>query len=148
VEVFVDPEFRVLIRPLEAEEREQLEQKLLRDGCRDPLVVWRNGKDTLLDGHHRLEICRRNGIKCAIKPIEILPADLRRPSWLNRIQTRACRRDARGRRSFTRRKTSLRFSANAVILTLSRGLPRRICGLNFLSACESRRLGGEEVLVA
>jgi hypothetical protein len=34
-------------------------------------VVWRNGKDTLLDGHHRLEICRRNGIKFAIKPIEM-----------------------------------------------------------------------------
>jgi hypothetical protein len=71
VEVFVDPEFRVLIRPLAAEEREQLEQNLLRDGCRDPLVVWRNGKDTLLDGHHRLEICRRKGIKFAIKPIEM-----------------------------------------------------------------------------
>jgi hypothetical protein len=59
-----------------------------------------------------------------------------------------CQRPDGGRQSFTRLKTSLRFSANAVILTLSRGLPRRICGLNFLSACESRRLGGEEVLVA
>jgi hypothetical protein len=32
-----------------------------------------------------------------------------------------CQRPDGGRQSFTRRKTSLRFSANAVILTLSRG---------------------------
>ena len=60
MEVFVDSEFRALIPPLAAEERKGLERDLLRDGCRDALAVWRNGKDTLLEGHNRLEICRRS----------------------------------------------------------------------------------------
>jgi hypothetical protein len=42
VDVFVDPKFRKLVPQLTADEREQLEQNLVRDGCRDPLVVWRN----------------------------------------------------------------------------------------------------------
>lgn len=54
IPIAIDPEFRALIPALSAEERTQLEMNLLRDGCRDPLVVW-NG--LLLDGHHRFEIC-------------------------------------------------------------------------------------------
>jgi hypothetical protein len=36
----VDEEFRGLIPPLAAEERDQLEANIKQDGCRDPLVVW------------------------------------------------------------------------------------------------------------
>jgi hypothetical protein len=60
-ELAIDPEFRRLIPPLGAEERQGLEESLMREGCRDPLVVWRNGDRTLLDGHNRLEICRAHG---------------------------------------------------------------------------------------
>jgi N6-adenosine-specific RNA methylase IME4 len=70
-ELFVDPEFSRLIPPMSAEERQQLEQSLRNDGCRDPLIIWRNGNDTLLDGHNRLEICRRYGITFQIQPVEI-----------------------------------------------------------------------------
>jgi N6-adenosine-specific RNA methylase IME4 len=70
-ELFVDPEFRRLIPPMSAEERQQLELNLRNDGCHDPLIVWRNGKDTLLDGHNRLEICRRYGIAFQVQTVEI-----------------------------------------------------------------------------
>lgn len=38
--IVVDNEFKALIPPLQAEERNQLEANLMADGCRDPLVVW------------------------------------------------------------------------------------------------------------
>jgi 16S rRNA G966 N2-methylase RsmD len=37
----IDKEFQTLIPPLASEERQQLEQNIKKDGCRDPLVVWR-----------------------------------------------------------------------------------------------------------
>jgi ParB family chromosome partitioning protein len=36
----IDPEFKALIPPLAPEELAQLQANILRDGCRDPLVVW------------------------------------------------------------------------------------------------------------
>ena len=50
----VDPEFKELIRPLSLEERARLEESILKDGCRDAIIVW-NG--IILDGHNRYEIC-------------------------------------------------------------------------------------------
>jgi 16S rRNA G966 N2-methylase RsmD len=38
--VTIDPEFKSLIPPLAPDELAQLEANILRDGCRDPLVVW------------------------------------------------------------------------------------------------------------
>jgi hypothetical protein len=55
----IDPEFKALIPPLAPDELSQLEANILRDGCRDPLVVW---GDILIDGHNRHEICTRNGL--------------------------------------------------------------------------------------
>ena len=66
----IDPEFRRLIAPLSEAERAQLEANLRREGCRDPLVVWRG---VLLDGHNRFEICTREGI--AYKTLTIILAD-------------------------------------------------------------------------
>ena len=43
-----DEEFKHLIRPLLRKEYLQLEQNLLADGCRDPIVVWH---DVIVDGH-------------------------------------------------------------------------------------------------
>jgi 16S rRNA G966 N2-methylase RsmD len=59
MEIKIDKEFADLIPPLCKEERHQLEQNIIAEGCRDPLVVW-NG--TLIDGHNRYEICTRNDI--------------------------------------------------------------------------------------
>jgi hypothetical protein len=50
---------RHYLRPLTTAERTLLEQSLLADGCRDPLVVWVDGKErVLVDGHHRHDLCR------------------------------------------------------------------------------------------
>ena len=43
----IDEEFRHLIRPLRHREFLQLEQNIINDGCRDPIVVWH---DTIVDG--------------------------------------------------------------------------------------------------
>lgn len=55
----ISERFKNLIPPLASDELAQLEENIIADGCRDPLVTW-NG--TLIDGHNRFEICTRNGI--------------------------------------------------------------------------------------
>jgi site-specific DNA-methyltransferase (adenine-specific) len=51
--------FKHIIPPLTVDERAQLEQNILRDGIREPLVVW---GDILIDGHNRLEIAQKYGL--------------------------------------------------------------------------------------
>jgi len=67
-DVKIDPEFRALVFSLAEAEATMLEESLLAEGCRDALVTW---KGLLLDGHHRLEICRRHGIKFETKEVEL-----------------------------------------------------------------------------
>lgn len=69
----IDPEFKNLIPPLSTDERRQLETNLVKEGCRDPLVVWA-GHDILLDGHNRWEICSQHGIDFQTVEIEL-------PDW-------------------------------------------------------------------
>ena len=59
----INQQFKNLIRPLHKKEYLQLEENLLADGCRDPLIVW-NG--LLVDGHNRYEISTRHKIPFAI----------------------------------------------------------------------------------
>jgi ParB-like chromosome segregation protein Spo0J len=59
----VDTEFRDLIPPLTNEERELLEDSILKEGCETPLAVW-NG--VIVDGHNRYEICQKNGVPFAV----------------------------------------------------------------------------------
>ena len=63
----IDGEFRHLIRPLRHREFLQLEQNIINDGCRDPIVVWH---DTIVDGHNRYEICMRHSIPFDTKDME------------------------------------------------------------------------------
>ena len=65
-ELKVDPRFRSLIRPLYPKEYRQLEENLIRDGCRDPIITW-NGY--IVDGHNRYEICTRHRIPFSVLPI-------------------------------------------------------------------------------
>ncbi len=58
----INPEFAALIPPLAESEFAQLEANVRAEGCLDPLVVWA-GEGVLLDGHHRLSICKRHGIE-------------------------------------------------------------------------------------
>lgn len=55
----VDKEFESLLPPLPEEDYKGLEESIKREGCRDPLVVWR---DILVDGHNRYKICTENNI--------------------------------------------------------------------------------------
>lgn len=59
----IDKEFESLIPPLTDEEFKQLEENIVRDGIRDPLVVWHvpNGDDILIDGHNRWKIAAKHG---------------------------------------------------------------------------------------
>jgi DNA methylase len=78
----VDPEFQSLIAPLTQEERRQLEANLAAEGCRDALVVW-NG--VVLDGHNRLEICTRLGIRYKASVID-LPSREAAKLWIEENQ--------------------------------------------------------------
>jgi len=52
----IDSEFRDLLPPLMDEERERLMTDINKNGCRDPLVVWKEW-NILIDGHNRYDIC-------------------------------------------------------------------------------------------
>lgn len=82
--IIIDPQLRELIPPLRDEERQALEENIRRDGCRDPLVVWR-GHDILLDGHHRYEICQRHGIDFAVTEVD-LPDREAAADWIDANQ--------------------------------------------------------------
>lgn len=59
----IDKEFESLIPPLSTDEFKQLEENCMKDGIRDPLVVWRvpSGDDILIDGHNRWKIAAKHG---------------------------------------------------------------------------------------
>ena len=62
----IDEEFKNLLPPLNPEDFENLEKSILRDGCRDPLVIWKEGK-ILIDGYHRYEICTKHDLPFKIE---------------------------------------------------------------------------------
>lgn len=57
--ITIDKEFKSLIPALTDDEYKGLEESILKEGCRDSLVLW---GDTLVDGHNRYEICTKHGI--------------------------------------------------------------------------------------
>lgn len=61
--IMVDAEFKSLIPPLSPEEYAQLEENCVREGIRDPLVVWAtdHGTQILVDGHNRWKIAAEHG---------------------------------------------------------------------------------------
>ncbi len=74
--LIVLPELKDFIPPLNTDEFSSLEESIIANGCRTPLLIWdttqgiinptsENPNDAafvLFDGHHRYEICKRNGI--------------------------------------------------------------------------------------
>jgi len=66
-EVKIDPEFENLMRPLSKTEFSKLEALILKEGCRDPIVLW---GDTIVDGHNRYRICKIHNIKPPFTNIE------------------------------------------------------------------------------
>ena len=55
--IIIDEEFKNLIPPLTADEYAQLEENCVKEGIRDPLVVWKqdDGNSILIDGHNRFK---------------------------------------------------------------------------------------------
>jgi len=84
MDIKIDPEFRALIPPLADHERDQLEANLLNDGCREPLVVWLE-ENILLDGHNRMEMCRRCNIDFQVRSLT-LPDRNAAKVWIIRNQ--------------------------------------------------------------
>ncbi len=66
--LIIKEELKQFIPPLTKEEFAQLEDNLLVEGCRDPLVVWKKGEEYILvDGHNRHRICTKHGIDFRIE---------------------------------------------------------------------------------
>jgi hypothetical protein len=57
--IVVDEGLKAYIDPLTPDEHDALERSLLKEGCRDALVLW---GDLLVDGHNRYGICSKHNI--------------------------------------------------------------------------------------
>lgn len=61
--IVIKEELKNLIPPLSTEELTQLEENILREGVRDPLILWQSGEEIILiDGHNRHGICTRHSL--------------------------------------------------------------------------------------
>jgi ParB-like chromosome segregation protein Spo0J len=59
----IDETIQRALLPLRDDELQLLEQSVLAEGIRDPLVVWnRDGEYVLLDGHHRYQLAQKHGL--------------------------------------------------------------------------------------
>jgi DNA-binding XRE family transcriptional regulator len=77
-----DTDFKRLIPPLSKEEYDLLKKNILKDGCRDAIVVWtetltngERGRTMILDGHNRYEICEKNKIESSIMELKLKSMD-------------------------------------------------------------------------
>ena len=61
----IEKQFEELLPQLTDEAFRQLEANILRDGIRDPLVVWKtpSGNEVLVDGHNRLKIAEKHHLE-------------------------------------------------------------------------------------
>lgn len=57
--ITINQELKDYIDPLTSNELIALEQSILREGCRDALVLW---GDLLVDGHNRYAICQKHDL--------------------------------------------------------------------------------------
>jgi hypothetical protein len=74
--IVVRDDLRELIPQLASEELQQLEQNILKEGVRDPLIIWPVGETfVLVDGHNRFSICKRNNLEFPIRKIDFKDED-------------------------------------------------------------------------
>jgi hypothetical protein len=67
-DITIDPDIASLLAPHTPQELALLERSLLDEGCREPLAVWQG---ILLDGHARLDICRKHGVPFRTAEIDL-----------------------------------------------------------------------------
>jgi len=110
MKIRIDPDIKALIPPPSAQELDGLERDLVRDGCRDPLVLWRQevGDAVLLDGHNRYQICAKHGLPFSTVVLD-LPSRAHAMIWvcenqLHRRNLNETQRAMMGDRIATRRQ--------------------------------------------
>lgn len=70
------PELEEFIAPLKEDEFRQLEDNILKEGLRDPLIVWKKEKSMILiDGHNRYRICKKHRIPYQTKQVSFSDMD-------------------------------------------------------------------------
>lgn len=66
--IIIKKELKDFIPPLTPEELDQLEINVLEEGCRDALILWKDGEEYILvDGHNRYHICTKNKLDFKIE---------------------------------------------------------------------------------
>jgi hypothetical protein len=70
----IDPEIQSLIPPLKPDELAKLRDSIQKEGCRDPLVIWKENS-VLLDGHNRYAICQDLGKRFSVREMEFPDID-------------------------------------------------------------------------
>ena len=79
----VNPKFENLFAPLSTEEYAGLEQDIIAtNGPREPIVVW---NDTIVDGHHRYEICQKHDLPFATRE-ETFSSEAEAIAWMIKEQ--------------------------------------------------------------
>jgi len=78
-EISTTEQFEYLLPKLTADERKALEESLLKEGCRDPIVTWRG---TIIDGHNRYSICKKNNIPFNVKEMDGFPDEDAVKMWM------------------------------------------------------------------
>lgn len=69
--ITIDDELLKFIPPLLDEEFKLLEDNILKDGCRDSLIVWEqpDGSHVLIDGHNRYQICQKHSLPFKVQVV-------------------------------------------------------------------------------
>lgn len=69
--ITIQEEIKDFIVPPTGEELVLLENSILTEGCREPLIVWeKNNSLILVDGHNRYKICKKHSIPFKILKIQ------------------------------------------------------------------------------
>ena len=68
-DIRLDAEFEALLCPQVDIEQTAFETSILREGCRDALIVWR-GPRILVDGYHRYKFCAAHDIPFAVTEMD------------------------------------------------------------------------------
>ena len=65
-ELNIIDDLKNFIRPLGKKQRRMLARNIIENGCRDPLVVWKEN-NSIVDGHNRYDICKELGVPFDVK---------------------------------------------------------------------------------
>ena len=69
-ELIADPQLKSLIPPLSDSEYAALRDNISKDGCREPLTIWKD-HNIILDGHNRYQICKELNLSFKVVEIEL-----------------------------------------------------------------------------